>query len=96
MGQESLAAEPTASISRELSLEVTNVTGTRSYRADVDPSLSAEIVCRTMSQELNLPRNVPWGLRRTDSAEFLEADKAIGEQVENGDQVTLTPRAHLG
>jgi len=96
MGNASVVKEPKAPAARELQLEVTNVTGTRSYRADVDASLPADVVCRAMSQHLDLPRNVPWALRKTESAEFLDAEKAIGEQVESGEQVTLTPRAHLG
>jgi len=79
------------------SFEVSNITGTRSMVAcDVDPSMSTEAVAQALSNEFSLPQNTCWTLRNDKSAEFLDDQKEIGSQVEPGDHLTLTPKAHLG
>ena len=96
MGQSTLATatlEPSAA----LSFEVANVTGTQSFTASgVDPQLPASAVARKLSAEFSLPQEVSWSLRNDDSSEFLDGEKAIGEQVEEGARLTMAPRAHLG
>lgn len=79
------------------SLEVGNVTGSRSFMAeDIDPADSAGNVAQALAAELSLPRNVTWVLRDDTSSAFLDGDQAIGDQVKTGSKVSLTPRAHLG
>jgi len=97
MSTENRAATPEPAPTEAMTLEVETVTGTRSFVAsDIDPMLPAGVLAKTLSAELALPQNVPWMLRDSASASFLENERAIGEQVESGAKVTLTPRTHLG
>ncbi len=90
-------ATATCEPSGALSFDVANVTGTQLFTAsDVDPQLPARVVAKRLSAEFSLPQNVCWTLRNEDSSVFLDGEKAIGEQVEAGARLTLTPRAHLG
>lgn len=97
MDRESPQAVSESSANATLSFEVRNVTDTRSFDAsDVDGSLPAEVVAKALSAELNLPPNVSWCLRDDNSATFLDGETALGEQIQPGAKLTLTPRAHLG
>jgi len=88
---------PEAPDAAGLSFYVTNVTGTRSFEATgVDPTLPADVVSQAMAVELSLPQNVPWTLRRNDSAEYVDGQSPIGQQIEPGTRTTLTPKSHLG
>lgn len=88
--------DPLCSKSPRLSFEVSTVTGTRSVTADVEASAPAETVAKALSAQLSLPENVPWTLRKDHSTEYLDEGKEIGSQVESGEHLTLTPKAHLG
>jgi len=78
-------------------LQATDVTGTHSILArDVQRTLSAGDVARSLAAVMLLPDNVPWSLRDEGSSAFLDDDRPIGEQVEPGAKVTITPKAHLG
>ena len=84
-------------VSDTLSFEVSNVTGTKEFSiSGVDPLLSAEMVAKGLAEELELPQNVPWQLRDDESAEFLQGDVEIGDQIQSGAHLSLTPKAHLG
>lgn len=82
--------------SQRLSFQVSTVTGTRSLTADVEASAPAETVAKALSAQLSLPENVPWTLRKDESTEYLDEGKEIGSQVEPGEHLTITPKAHLG
>jgi hypothetical protein len=80
-----------------LSFEAGDVTGTHSVVAnDVQKTLPAGTVARALAARMSLPQNVPWALRNESTSAFLEDDKPIGEQLEPGARVTVTPKTHLG
>lgn len=79
-----------------LRFRATDVTGTLEMDvADVQDSVPAGAVARTLAQRMELPTNVPWALR-DDRGAFLADDRRIGDQIEPGATVTLTPKTHLG
>ena len=92
METETLAAVPRTSSFR---LRATDVTGSLEIEADLQPSVPAGAVAQTLAQRLELPTDVPWALR-DDRGAFLNDERQIGEQIEAGAQVTLTPKTHLG
>ena len=74
----------------------TDVTGTMEMDVeDLQEDVPAGAVARTLAQRMELPTNVPWALRN-DRGAFLVDDRQIGEQIEPGTTVTLTPKTHLG
>ena len=86
-------AMPTAT----MSFEATDVTGSHhAVASDVQCSLPAGVVAESLAAEMRLPENVPWALRDERTSAFLDGTKPIGDQIEPGAKVTVTPRAHLG
>ena len=80
-----------------VSFFVHDVTGTISLeKENVQGSLPAGAVASSLAAEMQLPENVPWGLRNDETSDFLKDDKPIGEQIETGESVTVTPKTHLG
>lgn len=79
-----------------LSLLASNVTGTRSVPFRFDPALAAGTVTDAMAADMALPEDVPWALRSDESSAYLDESRPIGDQLEPGSRVTLTPRSHLG
>ena len=80
-----------------MSFLVHDVTGTLSLeKENVQGSLPVSAVASSVASEMQLPANVPWGLRNDDTSEFLDDGKPIGEQIEPGSRVTVTPKTHLG
>ena len=96
MNSEVAQEDSLCSKSPRLSFEVSTVTGTRSFTAEVEACAPAETVAKALSAQLSLPENTPWTLRKDDSTEYLDESKEIGSQVEPGEHLTLTPKAHLG
>lgn len=79
------------------SFEAADVTGTyRVVADDVERSLPAGAVAKALASQMNLPENVPWGLRDDSTSAFLDDEQAIGDQIRPGTSVTVTPKAHLG
>jgi hypothetical protein len=73
-----------------------DVTGTNVVEATgVQPSLPAGAIARSLASKMDLPGDVPWGLR-SQSSVHLDEDVAIGDQIETGSQITIFPRTHLG
>jgi hypothetical protein len=80
-----------------LSFEARDVTGSRVLHArGVSRAALASSVGTALAARLALPRNVPWMLRDDHSGAVLDADKPIGDQIESGAKVVLSPKAHLG
>jgi len=76
---------------------VHDVTGTISLeKEDVQGALPVSAVASSLAAEMQLPENVPWGLRSDETSDFLKDDRPIGEQIETGESVTVTPKTHLG
>ncbi len=76
-------------------LQVTDVTGSTAFEAELDPSARAGSVAQLLARQVELPSDVPWGLR-DDRGSFLDDERQIGEQVAADARVTLTPKTHLG
>lgn len=78
------------------SFEAVDVTGTYRVAADdVQRSLPAGAVAKALASRMSLPDNVPWGLR-SEASVFLNDEEPIGDQIEPGTSVTVTPKTHLG
>jgi hypothetical protein len=80
----------------EIDLEVTTVTSTRVTPVRVPRALSVDDMARSMATLLSLPGDVPYALRDDGSAEYLDPERSVGEQVAPRARVTVTPKAHLG
>lgn len=78
-----------------LSFRASNVTGTRELPLDVRRDLSVGDVTTSLVEMMRLPDDVAWALR-SDRGEYLDEGGAIGQALEPGAHVTLTPRTHLG
>ena len=80
-----------------VSFSVSDVTGTISLeKENIQGSLPVAAVASSLVTEMQLPENVPWGLRNDQTSEFLDDQKPISEQIESGTSVTVTPKTHLG
>ena len=77
--------------------EAADVTGTHALSArNVQRSSPAGAVARALAARMALPQHVPWTLRHDESGAYLDESLPIGEQIEEGAKIVLTPRAHLG
>ncbi len=84
-------------VSTLVSFSVSDVTGTISLdKENIQGSLPVSAVASSLASEMQLPENVPWGLRDDQTSEFLDDQKPINEQIESGASVTVTPKTHLG
>jgi hypothetical protein len=77
--------------------EARDVTGTHVLQArGVNRSTPTSAVASALAARMALPRNVPWMIRDDSTGAVLEAEKPIGDQIESGAKVVLSPKAHLG
>lgn len=72
-----------------------NVTGTRELPVEVRRDATVGDVTRSIADRMALPDDVGWSLR-ADRGQFLDEETAIGQALEPGAHVTITPRTHLG
>ena len=79
-----------------LTFEASNVTGSQTLEVQVQRSLPAEEVARSVAADMALPDNIFWSLRDDQSSAFLVGDRPIGEQIAPGARISVTPRVHLG
>ena len=80
-----------------LRFEATDVTGSQTVTADdVRRSIPAGVVARALADRMALPADVAWALRDDSSSAYLDEDRPIGDQIEPGARVTITPKTHLG
>jgi hypothetical protein len=93
---EAIVREPESSVGDVLSFTANDVTGTFQVTVEVEPELLARAVTESLAEQMSLPKNVPWALREDSSSAFLLDDQPIGEQIEPGASVTVTPKSHLG
>ncbi len=78
-----------------IDFEARSVTGSRLVEvSDVQRDAPAGAVAQALAERLALPKNVPWSLR--SRTRMLDDGKSIGEQLQPGERVTVTPKAHLG
>ena len=74
-----------------------DVTGTHALEAkDVPRSSPAGAVAQALASKMSLPENIPWTLRNDRTGAYLDEQSPIGEQIDSGAKVTLTPKTHLG
>lgn len=78
-------------------IQVADVTGIREMEVEVAADAPAGAVARQVAEQMQLPSNVPWGLR-DDRGGFLDDARQIGEQVSSEGQarVGIVPKTHLG
>ncbi len=81
---------------RALSFRAGNVTGTRDLSVEFGRELSAGDVTDVLVDRMSLPDDVSWVLRDDQSSAFLDESRPIGDQLEPGAHVTVTPMTHLG
>ncbi len=75
----------------------TDVTGTHELEVeDLQRTLPASEVARTLASRMSLPDNVPWALRDEATSAYLDDKVAIGDQIATDARVSITPRTHLG
>lgn len=79
-----------------LRFAASNVTGTQESEFEVDPRLSAGSAAESIQARMGLPDDVSWALRDARSSAYLDESRPIGDQIEPGARVTITPRTHLG
>jgi hypothetical protein len=79
-----------------LSFMVSTVTGSQEIEVEFTPELSARSVVESIADRLALPPDVPWQLRDDGSSAYLDDEQSIGEQVEKGAHLTVSPKSHLG
>jgi hypothetical protein len=90
------AVAPNEATNHDLSLKLSDVTGTHSVVADdVQCSLPAGAVARAAANQFSLPENVPWSLH-DDQGAFLDDEAPIGDQVTTGARLWVSPKTHLG
>lgn len=79
-----------------LAFRATNVIGSRELPIEVGRELSAGDVTDVIVNRMSLPDDVTWVLRDDRSSAFLDESRPIGDQIEPGARVTVTPKTHLG
>jgi hypothetical protein len=79
-----------------LTFQAANVTGTQELPIEVVPGLSVRSVTDSIAHRMALPNDVPWSLRDDSSSTYLDEDRPIGDQIEPGTHLTITPKTHLG
>ncbi len=73
-----------------------NVTGTQEFPMEFVPELTVRSATDSIANRMALPTDVTWTLRDDSSSAYLDEDAPIGDQLERGAHVTITPKAHLG
>lgn len=79
-----------------LMFHAANVTGTQELPIEVVPGWSVRSVTDSIAHRMGLPNDVPWSLRDDGSSTYLDEDRPIGDQIEPGSHLTITPKTHLG
>ena len=73
-----------------------NVTGTQEVPIEIGTGLSVRAVTDSIAHRMALPGDVAWSLRDDGSSAYLDEDRSIGDQIESGTHLTITPKTHLG
>jgi hypothetical protein len=85
----------TSAKSARLVFHAGNVTGTQQIPVEYERDLSVRSVTDSIRHRMSLPEDVSWSLRNDGSSAYLDEDRPIGDQVEAGDHLTITPKTHL-
>ena len=74
-----------------------DVTNTHTVEAsDLDGDTPVFAVAKAIAARMDLPQGTPWALREDSTGNYLDDQRAIGEQIASGARLTLTPKTHLG
>jgi hypothetical protein len=80
-----------------LHFEARDVTGTHVIEArNVQAATPAGAVAAALASRMALPSTVPWMIRDNETGAVLADEEPIGDQIEAGAKVVLSPKAHLG
>jgi hypothetical protein len=83
--------------STTLSFQAFDVTGSFSADlTDIQAALPVSTVAATVATMMHLPENVPYALRDDFSSQYLDDSMPIGDAIEPGARLTITPKTHLG
>ena len=75
----------------------TNVVGDEAIEVSFDRRLRVGDVIPVLADRMMLSATAPaYALRSERLGRYLEDEKSIGDQVEEDEEVTLTPKTHLG
>ena len=88
--------EKTGTGDHDYFLEAVDVTGTNVVEGRINPAINTKELTGLYASRMQLPTNVPWMLRSDRTGAFLDEDASIGDQVETGSRVVMTPKTHLG
>jgi len=92
---------PVAQTSEKVRVIAKDVTSSMTAEVELARGMQAGTAAQVLAAELQLPDNVPWGLRDDVSAENLDDEVSLGDLIgdqdpETGAQVTVVPKTHLG
>ena len=82
--------------SQAFAIRARNVMGTQELPLEIDRGLPAGDLTRSIVDLMALPEDVVWDLRDDRSSAFLDESRPVGDQVEPGARLTVTPKTHLG
>ncbi len=93
-----MSLEPNApNVSPEVvSFHAATVSGSQEIPIEIERKLSVRAVTDSIATRMGLPQDVAWSLRDDGSSAYLDENRPIGEQIEPGARVSVTPRTHLG
>jgi hypothetical protein len=78
-----------------LAFRAGNVTGTREIPVEYGRGVSVKSVTESIAHRMALPDDVTWSLRNDGSSDYLDEKSRIGDEIEPGDHVTITPKTHF-
>ena len=83
-------------IPRLVSFQATTVTGSQEIPVEIEPGISVRAVTDSIAHRMGLPQDVAWSLRDDGSSVYLDDSRPIGDQIESGTRISVTPKTHLG
>jgi hypothetical protein len=77
-------------------LTASDITRTNVATGRFQRTAPVSAVAQALATHMRLPQTTPWALRDSRRGHFLDDTQPIGAQVDDGAQVDLVPKAHLG
>jgi hypothetical protein len=78
-----------------LAFQAANVTGTQEIPIEIGSGVPVKSVTDSIVHRMALPSDVAWTLRDDGSSSYLDEERPIGDQIEPGAHLTITPKTHL-
>jgi hypothetical protein len=85
----------TTATNEMLAFQAANVTGTQEIPIQIGRGVSVRSVTESIAHRMALPDDVAWTLRDDGSSSYLDEQRSIGDQIQPGAHVTITPKTHL-